>query len=129
MLLMSGCVLQSLILSIAANWIEEEKKEARPRLCDARKRREGLVGSEGGVGGPGPGEMDAVASSTQMERPQETQQDMMKSRLEEHQEPQRSLATGDSKDPGGGFTEDKHTPKARPELCTSISKGTGKTSA
>ena len=25
---MSGCVLQSLILSIAANWIEEEKKEA-----------------------------------------------------------------------------------------------------
>ncbi|XP_030199697.1 cilia- and flagella-associated protein 251 [Gadus morhua] len=102
---------------------EEEKKEARPRLCDARKRREGLVGSEGGVGGPGPGEIDAVASSTQMERPQETQQDMMKSRLEEHQEPQRSLATGDSKDPGGGFTEDKHTPKARPELCTSIPKG------
>ncbi|CAL8370283.1 unnamed protein product [Arctogadus glacialis] len=102
---------------------EEEEEEARPRLCNARKRREGLVGSEGGVGGPGPGEMDAVASATQMERPQETQQDMMKSRLEERQEPQRSLATGDSKDPGGGFTEDKHTPEARPELCTSIPKG------
>ncbi|CAL8343794.1 unnamed protein product [Boreogadus saida] len=109
---------------------EEEEKEARPRRCDARKRREGLVGSEGGVGGgPGPGGMDAaVASATQMEeRPQETQQqDVTKSRLEEqHQEPRRrSLATGDSKDPGGGFTEDKHTPEARPaELCTSIPKG------
>ena len=101
-----------------------EEEEARPHVCDPRKRREQrLVESEEGAGRPGPGKTDAVASATQMERPQETQQDMMKRPLVEHQEPQHSLATGDLKNPSGGFPEDKHTPKACPGLCTSIPNG------
>ncbi|CAL8267689.1 unnamed protein product [Lota lota] len=97
------------------------EEEVRPRVCDARKRREERLVESEGAGALG--EMDVVASTKQMERPQETHQDMMKRPLEEHQEPQHSPATGDLKNPSGGFPEDKNTPKTCPELSASMRKG------